>query len=284
MVKIVDVRFKKAGKIYSFDTSGYEISPGKLVVVETSRGIELGTVLYEPRELSDEQIESPLKPVIRIATEADIQSKQNIRRMESEALSICRECAKQLALPMKCLRAEYNLDHTHITVYFSAEGRIDFRELVRELGRTLKVRVELRQIGPRDETKLLGGFGRCGREFCCANYLIEFDPVSIKMAKEQNLPLNPLKISGVCGRLLCCLNHEYETYKKLNAEMAECKACPQQGTNCEAKPSIKRPVTKEDVKIDIPPVTEDDDKQTLLSKTNEKNTKEKRPRRRNRRR
>ena len=247
MKQLSDIKFKKAGKSYTFDSSEFELAIGSMVVVETSRGQEVGQVV-DIRNIEEDPLpETSFKPVIRLATEEDLEQKRHVCHLQGSALVVCRDLVSRLNLPMKCLSAEYNLDETHVTVYFSSEGRVDFRELVRELGKQLHVRVELRQIGPRDETKLLGGFGRCGREFCCASYLSEFEPVSIKMAKEQNLPLNPLKISGVCGRLLCCLGHEYETYKELNQERA-CGKCVEN----REKPQVSPIPTKRAVVPDKP--------------------------------
>ncbi|AKG53494.1 signal peptidase-like protein [Dehalogenimonas sp. WBC-2] len=253
MVNVVEIRFKKAGKAYSFDTAGLELMVGQLVVTETTRGFEVGRIVCGPKEIEEEQLEAPLKPVIRLATDEDIDCKRRLCCAESQAIVDCRKLVEKLHLPMKCLTAEYNMEETHVTIYFSSEGRVDFRDLVRELGRHLRMRVELRQVGPRDEAKLLGGFGRCGREFCCATYLSEFAPVSIKMAKEQNLPLNPLKISGVCGRLLCCLGHEYEIYREMNAEKA-CH-CADQSANpsTDAAPVTHRPVTLSVPNLELSP-------------------------------
>ncbi len=262
MVNVVDIRFKKAAKLYQFDAAGFELTPGQQVVVETARGVEVGRVVTAPREATDLQPEPPLKPVIRMATAEDIEHKHKVCQAESQAMADCDELVAKLSLPMKCLAAEYNLDESHVTIYFSSEGRVDFRELVRELGRKLRVRVELRQVGPRDETKLLGGYGRCGRELCCASFLTEFAPVSIKMAKEQNLPLNPVKISGVCGRLLCCLGHEYETYREMNEERFRCCAAAAAAAASENPVASARPVAPEPVdKIAVPPITESDDQQ-----------------------
>ncbi|ADJ26001.1 PSP1 domain protein [Dehalogenimonas lykanthroporepellens BL-DC-9] len=262
MKKLGDVKFKKAGKHYTFDATEFEVDRGDMVIVETSRGQEIGQVV-DVRTTEDAESDMSIKPVIRIATKEDIEQKRRVCHQQAAALIACREQVAKLKLPMKCLSAEYNLDETHITVYFSAEGRVDFRELVREMGKQLHVRVELRQIGPRDETKLLGGFGRCGREFCCASYLSEFEPVSIKMAKEQNLPLNPLKISGVCGRLLCCLGHEYETYKEMNREKAcsKCMDAPDKPTSNIA--TIKRAVVPEKpVANELPIIVDTTDEQS----------------------
>ncbi len=285
MVNVVDIRFKKAAKLYEFDAAGFELIPGQQVVVETARGLEVGRVVNPPKEMSDAQPENALKPVVRMATAEDIEHKHTVCRAESQAVADCDELVARLGLPMKCLAAEYNLDESHVTIFFSSEGRVDFRELVRELGRKLRVRVELRQVGPRDETKLLGGYGRCGRELCCASFLTEFAPVSIKMAKEQNLPLNPVKISGVCGRLLCCLGHEYETYREMNEERARC-CCEAAAAAAAAEPPVPsaRPVTPapED-KVLVPPITESDDQVAPAAGTAVELGKEPRRRRRRRR-
>ncbi|MGI2335354.1 MAG: PSP1 domain-containing protein [Dehalogenimonas sp.] len=257
MPDIVDIRFKKAGKPYSFDSAGFSLKQGDLAVVETVRGLEVGRVIAVRSKGDDTQTDSSFKPIIRMATDEDMDHKHHICQAESQALVACREQVVRLNLPMKCLGAEYNLDESHVTIYFSAEGRIDFRELVRELGHQLHVRVELRQIGPRDEAKLLGGFGRCGREFCCSSYLSEFEPVSIKMAKEQNLPLNPLKISGVCGRLLCCLGHEYEVYRQLNQERAA-RACQDSQVKPTPNPATRRPIPVNTPDKDLPVVIDED--------------------------
>lgn len=219
MAEIVGVRFRRSGKIYHFDPAGIELKLGDNVVVETASGLELGrAVVFTTTEAAGE-LAGPLKPVVRQASSEDLRRSEELCSREKEALDETEHLVVNLGLPMKLIAAEYNLDATHLTVYFSAEGRVDFRELVRELSHNLKVRVELRQVGPRDETKLLGGYGRCGREHCCASFLDEFFPVSIKMAKVQDLPLNPMKISGVCGRLLCCLGYECEQYRAIKEKM-----------------------------------------------------------------
>jgi cell fate regulator YaaT (PSP1 superfamily) len=218
MPEVVGVRFRKSGKIYDFDPQSLELKPGDHVVVETVRGAELGEIaMFKPN--CNPEPDTLLKPVLRLATKEDVERAGNLPPKEEEALKECNKLVAKLELPMKLISAEYNLDASHLTVFFGAENRVDFRELVRELSHHLKVRVELRQIGPRDEAKLLGGFGRCGRELCCASFLTEFNPVSIKMAKVQDLPLNPLKISGVCGRLLCCLGYECEQYRQMKEKM-----------------------------------------------------------------
>ena len=219
MIKIVGVRFRKAGKIYYFDPAGMEIETGTHVIVETARGIEFGTVMLPPREMEEDGVVQPLKPVIRIATEADEITEQKNKEKEKEAFQICLEKIAKHKLEMKLVEAEYTFDNNKLLFYFTADGRIDFRELVKDLASVFRTRIELRQIGVRDETKILGGIGICGRPLCCSTYLSEFIPVSIKMAKEQNLSLNPTKISGVCGRLMCCLKNEEETYEYLNSRL-----------------------------------------------------------------
>ena len=219
MIKIVGVRFRKAGKIYYFDPAGMEIETGTHVIVETARGIEFGTVMIPPREMEEDGVVQPLKPVIRIATEADEITEQKNKEKEKEAFQICLEKIAKHKLEMKLVEAEYTFDNNKLLFYFTADGRIDFRELVKNLASVFRTRIELRQIGVRDETKILGGIGICGRPLCCSTYLSEFIPVSIKMAKEQNLSLNPTKISGVCGRLMCCLKNEEETYEYLNSRL-----------------------------------------------------------------
>jgi len=215
MPLVAGVRFRPVGKIYHFDPAGIELKDGDMVVVETARGQELGKVVGEVFEMGDEEVPDVLKPVIRLAGPDDLEQSRLMDARESEALAECDQLVRQLNLPMKLLKAEYSLDGSIVTIFFGAEGRVDFRELVRELSRKIKSRVELRQVGPRDETRLIGGFGRCGRSLCCATFLSEFSPVSIKMAKEQDLPLNPMKISGLCGRLLCCLGYEFEQYREM---------------------------------------------------------------------
>jgi len=212
MAEVVGVRFKRAGKVYYFDPAGIDLETNDYVVVETARGRELGQVVISSKQVLASDVAKPLKSVVRKAEPEDIKHAQELEAKEREALAECGKLIDKLELPMKLLTAEYNLDGNRLTFYFSAAERIDFRELVRELTSRLKVRVELRQTGPRDEAKLIGGCGRCGRPLCCMTFLSEFAPVSIRMAKEQGLPLNPMKISGVCGRLMCCLVYESEQY------------------------------------------------------------------------
>lgn len=219
MAEIVGIRFKRAGRVYYFDPAGIEMDVGDHVVVKTARGVELGWVVIAPKQVVAEEVNEPLKPVMRKAEAEDIERARDFEAREAEALAECGHLIEKLGLPMKLLGVEYNLDGSRLTFFFSATERVDFRGLVRELNKRFKVRVELRQLGPRDEAKLVGGFGRCGRPLCCMSFLTEFSPVSIKMAKEQNLPLNPLKISGVCGRLLCCLAYETEQYRAMKGKM-----------------------------------------------------------------
>ena len=218
-IKIVGVRFRNAGKVYYFDPVKLKIETGNHVIVETARGVEMGTVILGPKSVEDDQVVQPLKPVIRIATEADEKTVEKNREKEKEAYKICLEKIAKHKLDMKLVDAEYTFDNNKLLFYFTADGRIDFRELVKDLAAVFRTRIELRQIGVRDETKILGGVGICGRALCCHTYLSEFAPVSIKMAKEQNLSLNPAKISGVCGRLMCCLKNEQETYEYLNSRL-----------------------------------------------------------------
>ena len=219
MVKVVGVRFRSAGKIYYFDPAECDMKVGTHVIVETARGVEYGTVMIAPREVADDKVVQPLKSVIRVATKEDEKQERRNKEKEKDAFKICLEKIAKHKLEMKLVEAEYTFDNNKLLFYFTADGRIDFRELVKDLASVFRTRIELRQIGVRDETKILGGIGICGRELCCKSYLSEFAPVSIKMAKEQNLSLNPTKISGVCGRLMCCLKNEEETYEYLNSRL-----------------------------------------------------------------
>lgn len=221
MIKVIGVRFRKAGKIYFFDPDGLEITDKDDVIVETARGIEFGKVVKAVMEVEDEQVVQPLKKVIRIATEADKVCEAENKIKEKEAVAACIEKIRKHNLVMKLIDCEYTFDRNKLLFYFTADGRIDFRELVKDLAAIFKTRIELRQIGVRDETKMLGSIGICGRPLCCYSHLSEFHPVSIKMAKEQNLSLNPTKISGVCGRLMCCLKYEEETYIELNKKLPD---------------------------------------------------------------
>jgi cell fate regulator YaaT (PSP1 superfamily) len=219
MTKIVGVRFRTAGKIYYFGPKNYDLKLGDKVIVETARGVELGTVAVPPKDVPNEDVVQPLKEVQRVATEEDLKRVEKNREKEKEAMKICQEKIQKHKLEMKLVDAEYTFDNNKLLFYFTADGRIDFRELVKDLAAVFRTRIELRQIGVRDETKILGGMGICGRPLCCTTYLSDFVPVSIKMAKEQNLSLNPTKISGVCGRLMCCLKNEQETYEYLNSKL-----------------------------------------------------------------
>ena len=215
MAEVIGVRFKSVGKVYYFDPKGKNLKKGEYVIVETARGVECGEVMLSNREVSDDEIVKDLKPVIRIATQKDLETIEKNKEKEKEALRICQEKIDKHKLDMKLVDAEYTFDNNKILFYFTADGRVDFRELVKDLAGIFKTRIELRQIGVRDESKMMGGLGVCGRPFCCATYLGEFQPVSIKMAKEQGLSLNPVKISGTCGRLMCCLKYEQDVYEEL---------------------------------------------------------------------
>lgn len=219
MKRIIGVRFRSAGKIYFFDPLNFEVKRNDHVIVETARGIEYGTVVGDIREVDDSEVTQPLKPLLRVATKKDDEQEQKNKEKEKDAFKICLEKIHARGLEMKLIDAEYTFDNNKILFYFTADGRIDFRELVKDLAGVFRTRIELRQIGVRDETKIRGGIGVCGRPVCCNTYLSDFIPVSIKMAKEQNLSLNPTKISGVCGRLMCCLKHEEETYEDLNRRL-----------------------------------------------------------------
>ena len=215
MTEIIGVRFKNVGKIYYFDPDGIEIPKSQMVIVETSRGVECGEVVMPNRSIEDSECPQPLKKVLRLVTEEDVARINKNREREAFATQICSEKIKTHSLDMKLIDVEYTFDNSKVIFYFTADGRIDFRDLVKDLAMVLKTRIELRQIGVRDEAKMLGGLGICGREFCCASFLGEFQPVSIKMAKEQGLSLNPTKISGTCGRLMCCLKYEQNVYEDL---------------------------------------------------------------------
>ena len=219
MVEVIGVRFRTAGKIYFFNPKEFQVKSGDHVIVETARGIEFGSVVSERRQVKEKCIGDELKPVLRIATKEDEERAAKNREKEKEAYKICLDKIKEHELDMKLVSTEYTFDNNKVLFYFTADGRIDFRELVKDLASVFRTRIELRQIGVRDETKIRGGIGICGRPLCCHTYLSEFAPVSIKMAKEQNLSLNPTKISGVCGRLMCCLTNEEETYEELNSHL-----------------------------------------------------------------
>ncbi len=219
MADIVGVRFRRAGKVYYFDPAGMDLKVNDYVVVETSQGLELGHVVIAPRQVLANEVTEPLKPIVRKAQPEDVTRAKEFEDKEEEALIECGKMITELQLQMKLLSAQFNFDGSRITFFFSAEERVDFRELVRRLTKHFKARVELRQVGARDETKLIGGYGRCGRQLCCAAYLSEFEPISIKMAKDQDLPLNPMKISGTCGRLMCCLGYENKQYHAMKEKL-----------------------------------------------------------------
>ena len=219
MVNVIGVRFENAGKLYFFDPGQLWPTPGDYVLVETSRGVEFGEVVTGIKEIDDAMLQSPLKPVVRIATAEDIQHNKDNKAAEKEAYQVCQKKISEHKLDMKLVSVEYTFDNSKILFYFTANGRVDFRSLVKDLASVFKTRIELRQIGVRDEAKMLGGLGICGRPICCGTFLGDFQPVSIKMAKEQNLSLNPTKISGVCGRLMCCLKYEQDQYEQIRKKM-----------------------------------------------------------------
>jgi cell fate regulator YaaT (PSP1 superfamily) len=221
MSEVVGVRFHQASKIYYFNTAGIDLELGDHVVVETSRGLELGNVVVTANQTLSSNMTEPLKPVVRKASNEDIKQEQKNQEKAIEALKLCRESVTKLNLPMKLISANYSLDRNHLTVFFIAEKRVDFRELLKELSRNLKTRVELRQVGARDEARLFGGVGKCGYPLCCTTFLCEFSPVSIRMAKEQEVALNPMKTSGICGRLLCCLGYEFEQYRNMKETLPQ---------------------------------------------------------------
>ncbi|MCD6581665.1 MAG: stage 0 sporulation family protein [Desulfuromusa sp.] len=221
-LKLVSISFHTAGKIFDFDAQDFDLTPGDKVIVETERGRALGTVIRKPREIAPDKAPPKLKSILRIAAENDLQMAHSNSLREQEALKFCQQRVKQRNMEMKLVRAEYLFDGSKIIFYFTADGRVDFRELVRDLAQHFRTRIEMRQIGVRDEAKQVGGLGICGRELCCSSHLREFVPVSVKMAKAQGLALNPTKISGQCGRLLCCLAYEYETYNEMNKTLPKC--------------------------------------------------------------
>lgn len=262
MVTVVGIRFKKAGKIYYFDPDNIYIKVGDFAIVETARGVEFGEVVIGPKEVSEDEIISPLKKVLRVATDEDkIRNEENKAR-EGQAFDICLKKIEEHGLSMKLVDVEYTFDNNKVIFYFTADGRVDFRELVKDLASIFKTRIELRQIGVRDEAKMVGGLGPCGRPMCCASFLGEFEPVSIKMAKEQNLSLNPTKISGICGRLMCCLKYEQETYETIR------KSLPRVGSIVNTPEGqgevIENSVVKESVKVKLASA-EDDEEPKIFS-------------------
>jgi cell fate regulator YaaT (PSP1 superfamily) len=241
MIKVIGVRFRRAGKVYYFNPLDMDITTGMHVIVETARGVEYGYVVLGVKDMDEEKVFQPLKPVIRIATPQDDAVADENRQKEKDAFKICKEKIAKHGLDMKLIDAEYTFDNNKVLFYFTADGRVDFRELVKDLAAVFRTRIELRQIGVRDEAKMLGGMGICGRKLCCNTFLSEFAPVSIKMAKEQNLSLNPTKISGVCGRLMCCLKNEQETYEYLNSKL------PNVGEKLKTKDGVVGEVQRVDV-------------------------------------
>ncbi|NLL63203.1 MAG: stage 0 sporulation family protein [Ruminococcaceae bacterium] len=259
MTEVVGIRFKEVGKIYSFDPKEIKFEIGQQVIVETAFGVECGTVATANKMVEEDTIVAPLKPIMRIATDEDLEQIAENTEKEKEAFKICEEKIKKHELEMKLVDVEYTFDRSKILFYFTADGRVDFRELVKDLASVFKTRIELRQIGVRDEAKMLGGLGICGRPFCCHSYMGEFQPVSIKMAKEQGLSLNPTKISGTCGRLMCCLNYEQESYEHLMKITPKVGALVEtkDGKGCVVESNLITGVIKVqfDKDPDVPPVT-----------------------------
>lgn len=249
MIKVVGVRFKKAGKIYYFDPNNIEINKGESVIVETARGVEFGECVIGYKEISEEEIVAPLKTVLRVATLDDIRKHEENKSKETEAFETCLKKIQHHGLDMKLIDVEYTFDNNKVIFYFTSDGRVDFRELVKDLATIFKTRIELRQIGVRDEAKMIGGLGPCGRTLCCSTFLGDFASVSIKMAKEQNLSLNPTKISGICGRLMCCLNYEQSAYEDIR------KRLPKVGSVVETSEGrgdvVSNSVVKESVKVKL---------------------------------
>ena len=242
MTEVVGIRFKRAGPIYNFDPSGIELEVGENVVVETARGSAIGKVITTSKEIAQGEVSEPLKPVVRKAQPEDLEQAQTMSDREKVALAKCNELVERFHLPMKLLAAEYNLDGSHLTIFFKAEKRVDFRALLRDLSASEKTRVELRQVGARDAAKLVGGVGMCGRPLCCSSHLCKFEPISMKMAREQDLPLNPANISGVCGRLLCCLSYENQQYRAMKQRL------PAQGRTVTTRMGKARVITGNPIK------------------------------------
>jgi len=251
MVTVVGVRFKKAGKIYYFSPDELDVKKNNNVIVETARGVEFGECVIAPKQIREDEIVSPLKSVIRIATQEDIDRHSENKEKEEEAFKVCLEKIQQHDLKMKLIDVEYTFDNNKVIFYFTADGRVDFRELVKDLAAIFRTRIELRQIGVRDEAKMIGGLGPCGRTMCCSTFLGDFAPVSIKMAKEQNLSLNPTKISGICGRLMCCLNYEQETYEHIRIKLPKVDSLV--STPYGKGTVVSNSVVKESVKVKIKP-------------------------------
>lgn len=249
MIKVVGVRFKKAGKIYYFDPADMNIQKDTYVVVETARGIEFGECVIGIKEINENDIVSPLKSVLRIATNEDIEKHFKNKDKEKDAFDICLKKIQEHGLTMKLIDVEYTFDNNKVIFYFTADGRVDFRDLVKDLATIFKTRIELRQIGVRDEAKMLGGLGPCGRPMCCSSFLGDFASVSIKMAKEQNLSLNPTKISGICGRLMCCLNYEQSTYEDIRKRMP--KVCSIVKTSEGTGEVFSNNIVKESIKVKL---------------------------------
>ena len=250
IITVVGVRFKKNGKVYYFAPGELELQKGDQVIVETARGLEFGEVVIAPRQVEETEVVQPLRSVLRQATPADLEQVAANRQKEKEAFAICQQKIQEHGLPMKLIDVEFTFDISKIIFYFTADGRVDFRELVKDLASIFRTRIELRQIGVRDEAKILGGLGCCGRPICCVTFMGDFDPVSIRMAKEQNLSLNPTKISGLCGRLMCCLRYENEAYEDARRRLPHCGATVQTPAGCGRVTGIN--ILKERVTVEIP--------------------------------
>ena len=263
MVKVAGVRFKNAGKVYYFDPDGLAVGLGEHVIVETARGLEFGTVTMDITEIREEEIMQPLKKIVRIADEDDIKRHDENEKKKEKALKQCQEKIEKHGLEMKLIDVEYTFDNNKIIFYFTADGRVDFRELVKDLASVFKMRIELRQIGVRDEAKMLGGIGSCGKSLCCSSWLSDFEPVSIKMAKVQNLSLNPTKISGICGRLMCCLKYENDVYMELR------KGLPDNGEKVKTRDGmgkvVETNILESKVKVRLYTNEKDDDGGAKLS-------------------
>ena len=251
MIKVVGIRFKKAGKVYYFGPNDLNIKKGDYLIVETARGVEFGECVVGIKEISEEEVIAPLKNVLRIATDKDIEKHKENKSKEVDALAICEKKVQEHKLDMKLIDVEYTFDNNKVMFYFTADGRVDFRELVKDLATIFKTRIELRQIGVRDEAKMLGGLGPCGRPLCCSTFLGDFASVSIKMAKEQNLSLNPTKISGICGRLMCCLNYEQNTYEEIRQKLPKVGSIVQILDSKEEGEVTANNVVRESVKVKL---------------------------------
>ena len=261
MYEVIQVKLRESGKVSYFSTSGLRPSTGTCVIIQADRGLEYGMVVSDPEIILDSEVEQPLRQIVREATPADLQQIEKNKKKMKDVMATCERKINEHNLPMKLVDAEYSFDRSRVVFYFTAEGRIDFRELIKDLAAIFKARIELKQIGVRDEARFLGGFGPCGRALCCASFLKDFEPVTIKMAKEQNLPLNPAKISGLCGRLMCCLGYEHKSYKELM------KGLPREGEKVKTKEVKGKVINVNALKITVTVETEDGKQVELLWET-----------------